>query len=322
MHFALWGIRMLKRILYSILTLLLVSVIIFVIFQFIPGDPILSKLGEESDEALEQVLREEFELDKPVLQRYFSWLNDLLHFNMGKSIKYNTSVNKLIADRLPNTLGLTILSFEFVILIGIPLGIIVAKYNKSNSNKGVIFNIITQLGIAIPSFFFALVLILIFSIKLKLVPVASFQPITSGLLPFVKGLILPAMAVSMSAISITVRYVRNSIVEQLNEYYVLVAKNKGVKEKRILYNHVLRNAMVPIVTILGILFVNIVTGSIVVEAVFSIPGIGSLLTAAIKSKDLPLTQGICVYISFVVVFVFLLLDILYKIIDPRIRVKE
>ncbi len=313
---------MLKRILYSILTLLLVSVIIFVIFQFIPGDPILSKLGEESDEALEQVLREEFELDKPVLQRYFSWLNDLLHFNMGKSIKYNTSVNKLIADRLPNTLGLTILSFVFVILIGIPLGIIVAKYNKSNSNKGVIFNIITQLGIAIPSFFFALVLILIFSIKLKLVPVASFHPITSGLLPFVKGLILPAMAVSMSAISITVRYVRNSIVEQLNEDYVLVAKNKGVKEKRILYNHVLRNAMVPIVTILGILFVNIVTGSIVVEAVFSIPGIGSLLTAAIKSKDLPLTQGICVYISFVVVFVFLLLDILYKIIDPRIRVKE
>ncbi len=313
---------MLKRILYSILTLLLVSAIIFVIFQFILGDPILSKLGEASDEALEHVLREAFELDKPVLQRYFSWLNDLLHFNMGKSIKYNTSVNKLIADRLPNTLGLTILSFVFVILIGIPLGIIVAKYNKSNSNKGVIFNIITQLGIAIPSFFFALVLILIFSIKLKLVPVASFHPITSGLLPFVKGLILPAMAVSMSAISITVRYVRNSIVEQLNEDYVLVAKNKGVKEKRILYNHVLRNAMVPIVTILGILFVNIVTGSIVVEAVFSIPGIGSLLTAAIKSKDLPLTQGICVYISFVVVFVFLLLDILYKIIDPRIRVKE
>ncbi len=310
---------MLKRILYSILTLLLVSIIIFVIFQFIPGDPILSKLGEESDEALEQVLREEFELDKPVLERYFSWLNDILHFDMGKSIKYNTSVNQLIADRLPNTLGLTLLSFVFV---GIPLGIIVAKYNKSNSNRGVVFNIITQIGIAVPSFFFALVLILVFSIKLKLVPVSSFQPLSNGLVPFIKGLMLPAIAVSISAISITVRYVRNSIVEQLSSEYVLVAKNKGVKERRILYKHVLRNAMIPIVTILGILFVNIVTGSIVVEAVFSIPGIGSLLTAAIKSKDLPLTQGICIYISFVVVFVFLLLDILYKVIDPRIRVKE
>lgn len=313
---------MLKRILYSILTLLLVSIIIFAIFQFIPGDPILSRLGEESDEALEQILRKEFDLDKPVLQRYLSWLNKLLHLDMGKSIKYSTPVNKLIAERLPNTFGLTLLSFIIIIFIGIPLGIIVAKYNKSNSSKGVIFNIITQLGIAIPSFFFAIILILIFSIWLKIVPVASFQPITNGFLPFVKGLILPAIAVSVSAISITVRYVRNSIAEQLNEDYVLLAKNKGVREKQILYRHVLRNAMIPVITILGILFVNIVTGSIVVEAVFSIPGIGSLLTAAIKSKDLPLTQGICVYISFVVIIIFLILDILYKVIDPRIRVKE
>jgi len=299
-----------------------VSIIIFAIFQFIPGDPILSRLGEESDEALEQVLRKEFDLDKPVLQRYLSWLNKLLHLDMGKSIKYNTAVNKLIAERLPNTLGLTLLSFIIIIFIGIPLGIIVAKYNKSNSSKGVIFNIITQLGIAIPSFFFAIILILIFSILLKIVPVASFQPITNGFLSFVKGLILPAIAVSVSAISITVRYVRNSIVEQLNEDYVLLAKNKGVREKQILYRQILRNAMIPVITILGILFVNIVTGSIVVEAVFSIPGVGSLLTAAIKSKDLPLTQGICVYISFVVIIIFLILYILYKVIDPRIRVKE
>lgn len=313
---------MLKRILYSILTLLLVSIIIFAIFQFIPGDPILSRLGEESDEALEQILRKEFDLDKPVLQRYLLCLNKLLHLDMGKSIKYSTPVNKLIAERLPNTLGLTLLSFIIIIFIGIPLGIMVAKYNKSNSSKGVIFNIITQLGIAIPSFFFAIILILIFSIWLKIVPVSSFQPITNGFLSFVKGLILPAIAVSVSAVSITVRYVRNSIVEQLNEDYVLLAKNKGVREKQILYGHVLRNAMIPVITILGILFVNIVTGSIVVEAVFSIPGIGSLLTAAIKSKDLPLTQGICVYISFVVIIIFLILDILYKVIDPRIRVKE
>lgn len=313
---------MIKRILYSILTLLLVSIIIFVTFQYIPGDPILSKLGEESDEALEQVLRQEFGLDKPVLERYFTWLNDILHFDLGKSIKYNTSVNKLIANRLPNTLGLTLLSFVLVILIGIPIGIIVAKHNKSNSGAGVLYNIITQLGIAIPSFFVAIVLILIFSIKLKLIPVSAFQPIGNGLLPFIKGLILPSVAVSLSAISITVRYVRNSVIEQLGSDYVMVAKNKGVKENSILYKHVLRNAMIPIVTILGILFVNIVTGSIVVESVFSIPGIGSLLTAAIKSKDLPLTQGICVYISFVVVVVFLILDILYRIIDPRIRVKE
>ncbi|QSX05359.1 ABC transporter permease [Sedimentibacter sp. zth1] len=313
---------MLKRILYSLLTLLLVSLIIFTIFQCIPGDPILSKLGEEYDPTLEAVLREEFGLDKPVVERYFSWINGLLHFDMGKSIKYNLPVNKLILDRLPNTLGLTIMSFVFVILIGIPLGIFIAKYNKSNSNRGVVFNILTQLGIAIPSFFFAMILIIIFCIKLKIFEVSAFRPISQGFGVFIKGLVLPSIAISVSAISITIRYVRNSVVEQLSSDYVLSAKNKGVKENRILFKHVLRNSMIPIVTILGMLFVNIITGSIVVEAVFSIPGIGSLLTAAIKSKDLPLTQGICVYISFVVVFVFLILDILYRIIDPRIRVKE
>lgn len=313
---------MVKRLVYSILTLLLVSIIIFVIFQFIPGDPILSRLGEEVDEDLEQVLREEFGLHKPVLQRYFDWLINILKLDMGKSIKYNMSVNRLIMDRLPNTLALSLLSFMLIIIIGIPLGIIVAKYNKSNSSRGIIFNIITQLGIAIPSFFFAIILILIFSIWLRVIPVSSFQPISNGIAPFLKGLILPAIAVSVSAISITVRYVRNSTLEQLNEDYVLLAKNKGVREKQILYKHVLRNAMVPVITILGMLFVSIVTGSIVVESVFSIPGIGSLLTSAIKSKDLPLTQGICVYISFVVVIVFSVLDILYKIIDPRIRVKD
>lgn len=313
---------MIKRILYSIVTLLIVSVIIFVIFQIIPGDPILSKLGEEYDPALESVLRQEFGLDKPVVERYVSWLSGLIRFDFGKSIKYNKPVNELIMHRLPNTLGLTIMSFLLVIVIGIPLGILIAKHNKSNSNKSVIFNILTQLGIAIPSFFFAMILIIVFCIKLKLFDVSAFRPLSDGLGSFVKGLILPSIAVSASAISITVRYVRNSVVEQLNADYVLSAKNKGAKENRILYKHILRNSMIPVITILGMLFVNIVTGSIVVEAVFSIPGIGSLLTAAIKSKDLPLTQGICIYISFVVIFVFLILDILYRLIDPRIRVRE
>lgn len=311
---------MIKRILYSILTFFLVSIIIFTMFQFIPGDPILAKLGEEADPALEAALREEFGMDRPVIERYFTWLIDLFHLDMGSSIRYARPVNDLIGERLPNTIGLALISFALVVIIGIPLGIVVARYNHSNT--GLIFNIITQLGIAIPSFFFAMILIIIFCIKLKLLPVAAYVPFSAGLFPFIKGLILPAIAVSLSAISITVRYVRNSVVEQLNCDYVLAARNKGVKKRDILFKHVLRNSMIPVITILGILFVNILTGSIVVEAVFSIPGIGSLLTTAIKTKDLPLTQGICVYISSVVIFVFLFIDIIYRLIDPRIRVKE
>ncbi|HZK02665.1 MAG TPA: ABC transporter permease [Anaerovoracaceae bacterium] len=309
-----------KRVVYSILTFLLVTVIIFTIFQFIPGDPVLSKIGLEPDPALEESLRAEFGLDKPVLERYFNWLFNLVKLDMGTSIRYGLPVNELIASRLPNTVGLAVLSFLIVVIAGIPLGIVVARHNESR--WGIIFNALTQVGIAIPSFFFAMILILVISIKLQLLPVSAYAPISKGIIPFLKGMLLPAVAVSFSGVSITVRYVRSSIVEELNSDYVLAAKNKGVKEKDILYRHVLRNAMIPIVTILGMIFVSIVTGSIIIETVFSIPGIGSLLIAAIKTSDLPLTQGICVYISIVVISAYLLLDILYMIIDPRIRLKE
>lgn len=309
-----------KRILYSVLTFLLVSIIIFVVFQFIPGDPILSKIGVEPDAALEQALREEFGLDKPLHERYFGWLFNLAKLDMGTSIRYNLPINELIMTRLPNTVGLALLSFAFVVIIGVPLGIFVAKHN--NSRLSIVYNALTQVGISIPVFFFAMILIIVVSIKLQLIPVTAFVPITKGFFPFLKGLLLPAIAVSFSGISITVRYVRNSIVEELNSDYVLAAKNKGVKNKDILYKHVLRNAMIPIVTILGMIFVSIVTGSIIVESVFSIPGIGALLIAAIKNSDLPLTQGITVYISIVVILAYLLLDILYMVIDPRIRLKE
>lgn len=309
-----------KRILYSILTFLLVSVIIFVVFQFIPGDPILSKIGVEPDPALEQALREEFGLDKPLPERYFGWLFNLAKLDMGTSIRYNLPINELITARLPNTVGLALISFAFVVIIGVPLGIFVAKHN--NSRLSIVYNALTQVGISIPVFFFAMILIIVVSIKLQLIPVTAYAPITKGFLPFLRGMLLPAIAVSFSGISITVRYVRNSIIEELNSDYVLAAKNKGVKNKDILYKHVLRNAMIPIVTILGMIFVSIITGSIIVETVFSIPGIGALLIAAIKTSDLPLTQGICVYISIVVILAYLILDILYMVIDPRIRLKE
>lgn len=309
-----------KRIFYSILTFFLVTVIIFTVFQFIPGDPILSKVGVEPDPALEEALRAEFGLDQPVLKRYFSWLGDLFRLDMGTSIRYNLPVNDLIAERLPNTVGLAVMAFIIVVFAGIPLGIFVAKHN--DGRMGIFYNTVTQIGIAIPAFFFAMILIIIICIQLQWLPVNAYVPLSEGFWPFVRGMLLPAIAVSFSGVSITVRYVRNSIVEELSNDYVLAAINKGVKERDILYKHVLRNAMIPIVTILGMIFVSIVTGSIIIETVFSIPGIGTLLIAAIKTSDLTLTQGICVYISVVVIFAYLLLDILYMVIDPRIRLKE
>ncbi|MDO4552150.1 MAG: ABC transporter permease [Bacillota bacterium] len=311
---------MAKRILYSILTFFLVTIIIFVIFQLIPGNPVLNKIGLEPDPALEQLLMEKYGLDKPPLERYFDWIINLFQLDMGESIRYGLPVNQLLLDRLPNTVGLAIFAFILVGIVGIPLGILAARFNKGG--RGTLLNGATQVGIAIPSFFLAMILILVFCIKLGWLPVNAFTTIDAGLLPFIRGLILPAVAVAFSGISITVRYVRNSMVEELNSDYVLAARNKGVSEKDILYKHVLRNAMIPIVTILGMIFVSIITGSIVVEQVFTIPGIGALLVTGIQNLDLPLVQGICVYVSIVVILAYLLLDILYMVIDPRIRIKE
>ncbi len=309
-----------KRILYSILTFFLVTILLFAVFQLIPGSPVLNRLGLEPDPALEAALRSEYHLDDPLLGRYCSWLWDLFHLDMGRSLRYDLPVNQLLLQRLPNTIGLALFAFAFVLLLGIPLGVLAAKLSKGK--RGAVFNGFCQLGVALPSFFVAMLLILLFCLKLKWLPVNCFVSLNKGLFPFLRGLLLPALAVAFSGISTTARYVRSSVLEEMGKDYVLTARNKGVKEGVILRSHILRNAMIPVVTILGMIFVSIITGSIVVEQVFSIPGIGMLLVSGIQSLDIVLVQGICVYISLVVIVAYLLLDLLYMAIDPRIRIQE
>ena len=308
-----------KKIFASIITIFLVSIIIFFIFQIIPGDPILSKLGENNDPALAAALRSEYGLDKPLVLRYFNWLGGLLQGNLGISIRYTIPVNNLISARLPITISLSVFSLILVVLFGIPLGILAAYLH--NNGKGFIFNLLTQLGIAVPPFYVAMLLILVFSIQLNLLPVSSYVSPSENLVDFLSGMLLPALAVSISSIAVTARYTRNSFLQELNENYVRTARASGIGQRKILYGYVLRNALVPVMTILGLIIVSVLTGSMVIESVFSIPGIGSLLFEGIKGRDFPLVQGITFYISAIVVFGFLILDILYGVIDPRIRVK-
>lgn len=308
-----------NRLLQALLTVFLVSLVIFLLFQIIPGDPILSRLGDASDPALEEALRSQFGLDQPALMRYLGWMGGVFRGDLGISIRFDMPVSQLMLQRLPATVALSLMALVLIAVLGLPLGIAAARFSKDA--RGVLFNILTQAGTSIPSFFLAILLLLLFSVRLGWFDVIGYVPLEEGLLPFLKGLFLPALAVSAASMATLARYTRSSVLEQLNMDYVRTAKNKGISQGKILYGHVLRNALIPILTILGILITNVLSGAIVIEAVFSIPGLGSLLLGGIKNRDLPLVQGISLYISAVVVLIFFLLDVLYSAIDPRVGLR-
>jgi len=293
---------------------------IFYVFQVIPGDPVLSRLGQEADPALEALLREELGLDQPPMRRYLNWVVALSRGDLGTSIRFRLPVQELIGQRLPNTLALAIWSFVLIVVISIPLGIWLARHSRSAG--GLFVNGITQLGIAIPSFWLAIMLMLVFGVKLGWLPINGYVPWGVSPLGFIRSMLLPGLAISFSSIAIVVRYLRASLLDQMLQDYVRTARNKGLSENVILFRHVLRNAFLPVLTILGVILVNILTGSIVIESTFSIPGLGQLLQTAIRSRDLPLVQGITLYISVVVTLGFLFVDLLSAKIDPRIRDKE
>lgn len=323
---------MVKRILYSVLTFFLVTVLIFGLFLLMPQDPIKMKLGDEADPVFEAALRykhgftvspEIGAAEVPPLTRYGRWLGGLFKLDLGTSIRYDRSVNELMSTRLPNTVGLALISFAIDVVFGVTLGILVAKVTNSGRYRlGALVNVLTQIGIAIPVFFASILMILLFCIKLKWLPVTGFKPIENGLGPFLKGMLLPAISISIGGVSLIVRYVRNAMTEELAADYVRCARSKGVRENTILFKHVLRNALIPVVTILGMRLASIITGSIVIEQVFSVPGIGTLMISGVNCGDCILVQGICVYIATVVICTYLVLDLLYMVIDPRIRVKN
>ncbi|MDR3121060.1 MAG: ABC transporter permease [Clostridiales bacterium] len=307
---------LLNRIAQALVTVFLVSLAVFWLFQIIPGDPVLALLGDSADPALEAALRAQYHLDRPAPARYAEWAAGVLRGDLGTSIRFNRPVGAMILERLPSTLTLSGMSLLIVVFAGVPLGIAAARF--SGKRRGALFNIVTQIGASIPSFFLAILLILLFSLKLGWFNVIGYVPWSEDPAACIKGFFLPALAIAAAAIASLARYTRASVLEQLGMDYVRTARGKGLTRRRILYGHVLRNALVPVLTMFGILLTGVLSGVIVVEAAFSIPGIGNLLHGGIKNRDLPLVQGISLYISVVVVFVFFLIDLLYRVIDPRI----
>lgn len=306
-----------KKLISLFLTLFFVSLIIFFVFQVLPGNPAEIILGTEADEAQVLALEKELGLDRPILVRYGNWIKDILKLDMGTSLKYQVPVKDLFLKKLPVTLYLTFFSLFLSLIIAIPLSIqITAKSDKWYSS---IITAITQLGISIPSFWLAFLLIYVFAVKLGWFNTLSYNAMSGNFLQKLSKFFLPSLAIAIPNIATIIRYMQSAILDEINKDYVRTARMKGLLLKDILYKHVLRNALIPVITIIGISITSSVGGSLIVENVFSLPGIGSLIVQSISSRDFPLIQSVVLAVAFMVIFINLIVDILYRIVDPRIR---
>jgi len=311
-----------KKLITLIMTLFLVSVAAFLAFQIIPGDVVTSILGTEATPEREEQLREELGLNKPPVQRYFNWVTDVLRGDLGESYRFSKNMNEmmpvaeLIGDKLPVTLWLAAVSLVLIVVIAIPLGVLWAR--SGSHFLDAVLGVVTQVSMAIPSFFLGILVTYLFGIVLKLFAPGSYVSYQEDFTGFLKYLLFPALSIAIPKIAMTARFLRNSMLTELQSDYVRTAYSKGCTKRRVMYGHVLRNAMMPVITFLGMIIAEIVAGSIVIEQVFGLPGIGRLLISSISTRDFPVVEILILYITFVVIFVYFLVDILYRVIDPRI----
>ncbi|MBQ6416349.1 MAG: ABC transporter permease [Butyrivibrio sp.] len=309
-----------KKFFSMIVTLVVVSFCVFLAFNVIPGDPALRKLGTEASQELIEQTRQQMGLNDPLLVRYARWFTSFLHGDMGTSYNYNVPVAGMIIDKIPITLTMAIMSFLLTILVSIPLGITTAKHENGLLDKTI--TITNQIIMAIPPFFSGILITFIFGMIFKLFTPGGFVSYTEDMSKFIRYLIFPSVAIALPKIAMTVKMLRSSLLDEAEKDYTRTAYSRGNNTSGVLYRHVLKNAMIPVITFLGMLLADMVAGSIVIEQVFSIPGISRILLASISNRDYPVVQAIIMGISAIVIVINLFVDIIYRIIDPRIEIAE
>lgn len=306
-----------KKALTLVGTLLLVSFIAFLLFQIVPGDPVTSMLGTEYSEERAESLREELGINKPVIVRYVSWLTDFVKGDFGISYKYKMPVSRLIYDKIPVTMYLAVITLIVIVIISIPLGVFMARFGHRKVSK--IFDIVNQSVMAVPSFFLGIMITIIFGLVLKWFTPGKYVSYRDDFNGFIMYLIPAAFAVAIPKIAMMVKFLKNSLIREMDSDYVRTAYSKGAGENRVLFCHVLRNGLMPAITLLGMIIAEIMAGSIVVEQVFNLPGLSAILVSSVSTRDYPVVQAIVVYIAFVVIITNCIVDILYHIIDPRVK---
>lgn len=307
-----------KRFLFTILTLILVTIFLFLLTHVSGADPAKIMLGTNATPEAVEAMRAKLGLDRPWYVQYFSWISDLLHGDLGTSYYRDEKVSDLLVKYFKPTLALAIYSELIAIIIGVPMGIMQAK-NKGKASS-VIISTITLIGLSIPGFLLGLFLMFFFSVKIKIFPVSGYKAIIEGFGKHIKSLVLPSLALGLSQAALITRTTNSAMLEVLNSEYIKTARAKGVNERTILWKHALRNAMIPIITVCGQSFAVLFGGAVVIETIFNISGLGTLVYNSISNRDYSIIQGAVLVIALVYVVINLLVDVLYGIEDPRIRV--
>lgn len=308
-----------KKIGGLLITMVLVSIITFGVFQILPGDPVLIMLGTDADPNQAEILRKSLGLDRPLIQQYWDWVVGIFHGDMGTSLKFKEPVLDLISSRLEATISLTVMALFLTIAVGLPFGVWLARNN--NKLRSALPSVFAQIGLALPGFWLGIILVLVCSVKLKILPANGYVSIKESFSGWLSHMILPACSIALGTTATIMRYLKNTLLDNMSMDYVRTALSKGASMNAVVYKHVLRNALIPVITVLAISVAEILGGSIITEQIFVLPGLGSLLITAINNRDLPLTQGLVMYFAIVVTLVNLLVDVLYSVIDPRIRLK-
>jgi len=290
-------------------TLFVVSLLVFVVIRVLPGDPAQVIMGTEGNPEATARLRTSLGLDRPLVVQYVDWLAHAVRGDLGVSIQYDVPVGRLIMSRLPVTLPLTLLAAAFMVATAVPLGLYAATHHRRVGDY--VTMVISQLGISVPSFWAGLLLILAFSVHLGWAQSGGFRGWRS--------LILPAIALGVFQAAVLVRATRSAVLDVMREDYVRTARAKGVPEGVVVVKHTLRNALIPIVTVAGLQVGQLLAGSIILESVFVLPGLGRLALGAITARDLPVVQGVTLFVASSIVAINFLVDLAYSALDPRLR---
>ena len=308
---------MFRRLTALMVTLFVASLLIFLLLEILPGDPAAVILGVGAQEDTLRALRAELGLDLPAPVRYLNWLGEVLHGNLGRSYTYDTPVQELLLNRVELSLPLALLAILLSTGIAIPLGVFAASRHRKVADTGIMG--FAQLGVAVPNFWFAILLILLFSVKLGWFSAGGFAGWDAGWFPAFKSLVLPAVALVLPQAAILARVTRSSVLETVQEDYIRTARAKGLSRSQALWRHAVRNALIPVVTILGLQLSFLLAGTIIIENVFYLPGVGRLLFQAIAQRDLMVVKNLVLILAATVVLINFLVDLLYAVLDPRLR---
>ena len=312
---------LLRRILGAVAVMVVVVTLVFFMLRLVPGDPIEAMLFEVGDPTIADQIRAKYGLDQPLYIQYFRWTGHLLQGDLGNSIYGSrVAVSDIISEALPRTLSLASLSFVIAMVIAIPAGLISALKKHTRLDHTVTFA--AFVGLSMPDFWLGILLMIFFAANLQWLPAIGYVPLSEGFWPWLSHLILPSIAVGTPFAAIVARMLRSSMLEVLNQDYIRTARSKGLTERRLTGIHALPNALIPVITVMGIAFALLMAGAVVIENVFAIKGLGRVLIQGILNRDYPVVQGAILVVSAIFVFTNLLVDFLYGIIDPRIRYDE